>query len=419
MLRKSPARSTSTILIVILAAFVAVQFATGARRAAAQVTTAAGFATEVPLTGDEKLDIIRFMQSRLVQPEQNGRYFVRDARVLLPSSEESVGVFAYLVTLQTEVPDNRAYDLSDLYSIGGYYLVFVERSGDMLVVLDELDLTPDTLAERLNVFSTPPPEIIPDEDGLDFSDAVFDATDPALVEWRNELLDNRVPRWEWEDLTGDGMLECVLDIEGFEFQPTSYYSVLVTGIDGFVEAFNAWGYNTDYSEVEINGRKVVRADYYAISATGDYLPKWRDFFAWNGIRFVVANLSFAGEYTDLIPALEELALAAEIEESAEDSGWEGLTRYEINLTRWTDGIETPSEFYFNLARIAEYQLDYGQAENWWQTLKDYLDAEYDSEESVDVGEFPVAVRDSIPGYEEWRDELYAAAEAALQSDDFS
>ena len=418
-IRKSPARSIAGFFIAVTAMLVVIQFLTGAGSAAAQVSPATGFGMEVQLSGDEKLDIIRFMQARLVQPDVDARYLVRDARVLLPSSGENVGVFAYLVTLQIEVPDNRAYDLNDLYSVGGYYLVFVERAGDTLVVIDELDLTPDTLANRLNIIPTPPPEIIADEEGLDFFDAVFDASDPDLVDWRNELLDCRVPRWEWQDITGDGMLDCVLDIEGFAFQPTSYYTVLVTGIDGFIEAFSAWGNDTDYSEVEIDGRNVVRADYYAISATGDYLPKWRDFFGWNGIRFVVANLSCAGEYTDLIPALEELAMAAEIEETAEESRWEGLTRYEINLTRWTNGTETPSEFYFNLARIAEYQLNYGQANVWWETLKDYLDGEYDSQERADARGFAGAVRESIPAYEEWRDELYAAAEAALQADDFS
>lgn len=402
-----------------MAALLAIQLLPGVESASAQVSPGTGFGFEVPLSGDEKLDVIRFMQARLVQPEQDARYLVRDAKVLLPSSGENVGIFAYLVTLQTEVPDNRAYDLNDLYSIGGYYLIFVERAGDALLIIDELDLTPDTLAARLNVISTPPPEIISDEDGLDFSDAVFDASDPDLVDWRNGLLACSVPRWEWRDIAGDGMLDCVLDIEGFEFQPTSYYKVLVTGIDGFIEAFSAWSYDTDYTEVEIDGRRVIRADYYAISATGDYLPKWRDFFGWNGMRFVVANLSCAGEYYDLIPALEELAMAAEIEETAENSGWEGLTRYEINLTRWANGVETPSEFYFNLARIAEYQLNYGQANIWWQKLKDYLDAEYDSQERADAIRFATVVRESIPAYEEWRDELYAAAEAALQADVFS
>jgi len=379
-----------------------------------QADSFGGFVMETRLSESEQLDAIRYLQARMAQPYEDGRYFARAVRVLLPSTG-NVGVFAYLVTFQTNVPENRAYDLADFYSVAGYYLVLLTRDGEEFDLLDEISLTPLELKERLSLVTIPPPpELISDPEEPDFADAVFDATDPTLAEWRRRLVGPTVPRWEWTDVTGDGLVDCILDIEGFEFQPTSYYVVLITARDGFIEGFRSWGYDTDFSEVVENGVTALRADRYSRTASGDYLPSWRDYYIWNGLRFVLANLNFSEGYAELLPALEELAMDALVEETTPGGRWEGTTRFEINATRFSEDSDIPSEYYFNLARIAEYRGDVVEADRWWRILREYLDAEYDSGLLVDPADLDPAVREAIPAYEEWRDELYGAAEAALE-----
>ena len=77
----------------------------------------------------------------------------------------------------------------------------------------------------------------------------------------------------------------------------------------------------------------------------------------------------------------------------------------------------PSQFYFGLARIAEYQADIDEAGIWWQMLKDYIDEEYDTEEQVDLSLLDGPLQEIVSGYEEWRNELYGAAESALQDEE--
>ncbi len=381
----------------------------------AQAQGPIGYDTEITLSSDEALDAIRYLQARIVQPYDDGRYFVRAVRVLHPASG-NVAVFAYLVTFQTNVPDNLAYDLADSYSTAGYYLVLIMRSGEDFTVIDEISLTPPQLRERLSLWTIPPPpELACESDELDFSDAVFDATDPALSYWREDLVQCSIPRWEWKDVTGEGLLDCILDIEGFEFQPTSYYVILVPRAEGFIEGFRSWGYDTDFSEVESDGLTAVRAAKYSPSPDGDFLPSWLDYYIWNGMRFILANLNFADEYSDLVPSLEQLAESLVEEESSDGSRWSGLPRYVINATRYADGLGTPFQYYYNLARIAEYQSDPETADRWWLELRMYLDAEYDSRILVDESELDRRIIDTIPAYEEWRDEMYAAAEAALSA----
>ncbi len=381
----------------------------------AQIEQFDGYVREMPLEKAERLDAIRYCQARIVQPYSNGRYVVRAVRVLMPS-DGFEGVFSYLITFQINMPENRASDLGDLYSVAGYYVVNLTRSQDDFILLDEFSFTPVELMERLEIYQIPPPpELTSDPDQFDFTDAVFDATDPDLAEWREQLVESSIPRWEWTDLTGDGILDCILDIEGFEFQPSSYYAVLVTMDYGYIEGFRSWGYDTDFSEIPSNGKTAIRVDRYSMSPGGDYLPSWRDYYIWNGMRYILANLNFASEYSEIIPALEELSESSLACETDPDGRWHqaGTGRYEINLTRFFEGSGLTSEYYFNLARLAEYQFNLDEAGKWWLTLQQYLNAEYDSQILFNPDNLDEELLDLIPAYEEWRDELYSASEAVL------
>ncbi len=377
------------------------------------------YITEIPLSESERIDAIRFLQSRIIQPsftDENdgdvipGRYLVRGVRVLMPSDGDQ-GVFSYLVTYQMSVPDNRAYDLNDFYSVAGYFLVMITRSGDEFEIIDEYSLIPRELVLRLDLQAVPPPPALTPIPGLfDFTDAVFDAMDPDLIDWRAALVGTIQPRMEWRDLTGDGYLDCVLDIEGFVFHPTSYYIVLVSVDHGFIEGFRSWGFETDFKEIERDGTMILKADRYSLSANGNYLMSWRDFYIWNGVRYIIANLNFSDEYDDLT---EPLVLLANGYLNEETSEFDGMSRYAINLTRFASDSGIPTEFYYNLARIEEYQVDTSAALTWWTTLKDYLDGEYDSQADTDYSTIEQTVLNMRPDYEDWRDQLYSAAEAAL------
>lgn len=372
-----------------------------------------GYIMEMPLDRDGKLDAIRYLQARILQPYSNARYLVRNATVLLPGSGIE-GYFAYLVTLQASVPGNRAYDLSEFYSVAGYYLIMIKRDGDGFTIVDEIQLTPPELVERLRLgIAQPPPELTSNPDEFDFSDAVYDATDPELVDWRDQLVNSNEPWWDWSDLTGDGWLDCILNIEGFEFHPTSYYLVLVTTSDGFLEGFRSWGYNTFFSEKPTDYGMAIIADRYSVSANGDFMKSWMDYYIWDGFRFAIENEKFAGNYDNLIEPLEELISQALAGENSSSGRWTGLTRFEINATRYKENIGIPSQYYFYLARIAEYQDDAGEAARRWRILVDYLNEEYDSQAEVDIEALAIALQGSLQTFIDWRDELFNAAEAAL------
>jgi len=387
-----------------------------------------GFVREIPLSESERLDAIRYLQARIVQPGEeglcdgdtgavfHGRYLARGVRVLQPEVGNQ-GVFAYLVTFQTDGPENLAYDLNDYYTVEGYYLVLITRSGEDFTLIDEFLLTPPELAVRLELRAIPPPPTLTwDSENMDFNDAVFDASDPALAEWRADLVNVIRPRLDFVDLTGDGLLDCILDIEGFEFQPTSYYIVLASASYGFMEGFRRWGYETDFSEAIEDGSGVIRAETYSLTPSGDYLPSWRDYYIWNGSRFILANLNYAEDYEDLMSALVELAGESVREETSSGGRFDGMTRYVINLQRYRERQGLPAEYYFNLARISEYRLSGEEARAWWTTLMGYLNAEYDSEEISDMDELEAGISEIVQAYGDWRDELYATAEAALSEE---
>lgn len=380
---------------------------------AASESASVGFIMEMPLRENEKLDAIRYLQARILQPYSNARYLVRNVTVLLPESENE-GLFAYLVTLQAGGIGNRAYDLSEFYSVAGYYMVLIKRDGENFDLVDEVQLTPAEIVDRLSLGTPqPPPELTSNPAEFDFTDAVFDATDPELMEWRNRLVNSPTPGWEWVDLTGDGWLDCILDIEGFELKPTSYYTVLVTTSDGFLEGFRSWGYNTLYSEIPTDSGMAIVSDRYSVSSEGDFIQCWRDYYIWNGFRFGTSNGNFPDFYADLVEPLEALLAGALEEETSTSSRWFGIPRFEINATRYAENIGIPSQYYFYLARIAEYQGSESEADQWWQELSDYMNEEYDTQEQVDVEGLDPEVQASLQTYIDWRDELFYAAEASV------
>jgi hypothetical protein len=383
---------------------------------AATDSSFSGFTYEATLSPAERLDAIRFLQARIIQPERGGSYLVRGVSALHPK-DEALCVFAYLVTFQTDQPERGAHDLGDLYSVSGYYLVMLTRRGDGFTVLDEFPLTQPELAERLNLKEIPPPpELTADPELFDFTAAVFDAMDPSLVAWREELVARTVPRWEWVDLTDDGLLDCVLDIEGFVFQPTSYYTVLVSSGGGFIEGFRSWGHNTDFLEFDLEGGRGIEVDRYAISDEGTIFNCWRDYFRWDGNRFAAVNRDYASEYEHLVPALEDVARTTVEAETDADGRWDSMARYEINATRYHEGLGVPFEYFFSLARIADYQGRGEDAMSWWAKVVEYINHEYDTEALAELGGLDEPVRGTAYLYEEWRDELYAAAEAALEGE---
>jgi hypothetical protein len=372
------------------------------------------FARESPLDFQEQLDAIRFLQARIIQPD-TGYYLVRGVRVLL-SSDNPAGVFAYLVTNQSDLPANGAFSLGDFYTVSGYYIILISRTSDDFEIIDELPVTPPELTRRLNIpDAPPPPDFTLDPDKMDYTGAIFNAMDPDVVEWRKNLIDHTMPRWSWVDLTADGRLDCVVDIEGFEFQPTSYYTVLVSADAGFEEGFRSWGYDTNFSEIAYSGGMAIKSERYDSSETGQWLPSWRDFFRWKDDRFILADEEFASGYDDLLPSLEQLATEGL---DAESSGgrWSGLPRYAANATRYSEGLGTPFEYYFNLAKIADYQSDPARAQTWYGKVIEYIDAEYDSQDKMGPTDLDPAIKDIVSAYEEWRDEIYSAAEAALEGD---
>lgn len=373
-------------------------------------STVDGFTMEMPLDRDQKLNAIRFLQARIVQPYSNARYLVRNATVLLPESGNE-GVFAYLITLQAGGLGNRAYDLSEFYSVAGYYMVLISRDGDNFEMVDEIQLTPSEIVDRLSLGTMqPPPELTSNYSEFDYSDAIFDATNPDLIEWRNHLLDIAVPRWEWKDLTGDGSLDCILDIEGFELKPTSYYTLLVTTSDSFMEGFRSWGYDTLFSETMTDRGIAIVANSYSTSPDGEFVQCWRDYYIWNGFRFAISNENFAPKYNEFIDPLQNLLGNSLAEEESQSGRWVGLTRFEINATRYAENLPLPGQFLFYLARIAEYNGNADEANRRWQELADYLNDEYDSQESIDMENLA-----SLQSYMDWRDELFSAADASLSN----
>jgi len=373
-----------------------------------------GFDYEITLDRSEQLDAVRFLQQRLVQPYEDGRYLVRAVHVLNPVDGENA-VFAYLVTFQISPPDNYVYDLDDFYSVGGYYIILLTRNGDDVTLLDEIPMTPVEIIDRLNLpCQIMPPEITDVDDQFDFTDAVFDASDSAIGEWRENMLEYPRPRWEWTDLTGDGILDCILDIEGFEFNPSSYYTVLVTTEFGFLEAFSSWGIETDFTEFTNEGDNYIRAEQYSETSEGAYIPIWRDYYRWNGTRYSLANLRFSDEYTELVPGLETL-VGELVEEESSDDRWSGKNRFVINATRFSENNKIPTEYIYNLARIADYQVDFELSDYWWTELAEYLNDEYDAEEETIEYLLPEEVRAVLDFYRSWRDELYSAAEVATES----
>lgn len=402
--------------LALLALFAGVALICSATASASGASSPSQFTYEAPLSANEQLDAIRFLQARIVQLEDGGTYLVRGVRALHPR-DSSLGVFAYLVTFQTDEPENGAHDLGDFYSVSGYYLVMLTREGEEFTVLDEFPLTQPELAERLRLADIPPPpELTHDSESVSFTAAVFNAMDPAVVEWREALAAKTVPRWEWTDLTGDGFLDCILDVEGFIFQPTSYYTVLVAAADGFIEGFRSWGHNTDFTEFDLEGRKGIEVDRYAISDEGTMFNCWRDYFRWDGNRFAAVNRDCASEYEHLIAALEDVTRTTVEAETDADGRWDSMVRYAINATRHSEGILVPPQLYSNLARIAEYQDRSADAATWWSKIVEYINEEYDSQELIEPDELDEAVREATPSYEELRDEIYAAAEAALSGE---
>ena len=374
-----------------------------------------GYTMQMQLERNQKLDAIRFLQSRILQPYSNARYLVRNVTVLLPESGGE-GLFAYLVTLQAGGLGNRAYDLSEFYSVAGYYLVLISRDGDNFELVDEIQLTPEEIVERLNLGTLqPPPELTSNPDEFTYTDAIFDATNPDLVDWRNHLLDSSIPRWEWKDLTGDGFLDCILNIAGFELKPSSYYTVLVTTSDGFLEGFRSWGYNTIFFEIMTDSGIAIVATMYSVSSDGGFVPLWRDYYIWNGFRFAISNENFADEYAGLVDTIEDLLDDSLAEEVSQSGPWAGMSRFEINATRYARDLPIPSQFYFYLARIAEYNDNTEEAELRWRELADYLNGEYDSQDDVDLDSLGADVQASLESFMDWRDELFNAAEASLSN----
>lgn len=381
------------------------------------------FIWEAFLDSQGKLDAMRFLQARIVQPE-TGYYLVRNAKVLLTESDP-MGVFSYLITFQSSRPKDGAFDLDDLYSVHGYYVALAIRSGETLRVLDEFAVTPPELIARLNIETLPPPPLITsDPEKLDYTGPLFDAMNPQVVEWRKTLVQQSLPRWEWIDMTGDGYLDFVLDIEGFEYQPTSYYSVIVSKPDGFIEGFYSWGFNADFMEQDIEDlgdfsadspTKVIRADRYDVSEKGQWLPYWRDFYLWESDRFIPGNMRFASSYQELIKPLEQLAVESLDAENESEGRFSGLNRYAINAIRFSEGRAAPFVYYFNLARIFEYLRDMTKAREWYRKVIEYIDKEYDTKGLTRTTELSPNVQAILMDYEEWRDEYYIAAEAAIET----
>lgn len=378
------------------------------------------FIYESPLSDSQKLDVIRFLQARIVQNPDDGYYLVRDARVLLRENS-SLSTFAYLVTCQMD-GSAEIYEIGDFYSVSGYYLVFLTREGEEFEIVDQFDITPPELLRRLGITSPPSqPEFADNPNEFDFSGPLFNAMDADVVAWQDEMVTMNVPRFEFLDLTNDGYLDCVLDIDGFEFQPTSYYVAVIETESGFLEGFRAWGYDTDVSEHPYlnennDGMVAIGSSIYSVSELGNFLPFWKNYFIWNGERFVGANGYFAVEYESIVGPLEQLYEESLNAETDAESRWYGLPRYAINATRYSEGIGTPIEYCFNLAKIAEYQSDTNTAERWWGVIIDYLNDEYDSQELMNLGEIDPSIRDVVFAYEEMRDEIYAAAESSLSGD---
>lgn len=406
-------------LIRPLCALLATLFALGlllhATPSAAQIsTTYEGFTRETTLDFQEKLDAIRFLQARIIQPE-SGYYLVRSVSVL-QGSDGSQGTFAYLVTYQSDKGSLSTFDLGDFYTVYGFYLVILSRNADEFTLLDELILTPPEILARLNVTEAPPPpDLTDDPEQLDFTGAIFDAMNADVVAWRTNMVQRATPRWEWVDLTGDGFLDCVLDIEGFEFQPSSYYTVLVWTENGFEEGFRSWGYDTDFSEIGGNPQ-VIYSEQYEFSENGEWLPSWRDYYQWRDDRFLLANANFADSYQGLVPVLEKLADESIAAESDPNGPWTGMTRYATNVTRYANGLGSPFGYYFSLARIAGYIGDTTSEESWWGKVIDYINAEYDLQAETRTEDFHPSVVAVSGAYEEWRDEIYAAAEGALSGE---
>jgi hypothetical protein len=282
-------------------------------------------------------------------------------------------------------------------------------------VIDLIDLTPPELKDRLDSSGlTISPEFTKIESEFNYRGPLFNATSQEYIQWQQDLANSEIPRWEFKDMNADGKLDCILDIEGFQFQPTSYYSVLLGTEDGFIVGFHSWGYDTDYGEIEEqHGRYAISSSKFSVSENGSWLMSWRDFYTWNGTRFVLSNEDFASEYERLITPLEMLASEAVDGEFEEGSRWASMPRYAVNATRYAEGSGTPFGYYYNLARIYEYLENSEEASNMWRTITAYINIEYDSQDSMGEIELASDIRDLVISYEEWRDEIYAAAESAL------
>ncbi|MFH1676899.1 MAG: hypothetical protein ABIC40_07725 [bacterium] len=376
-----------------------------------------GFGSESILNPSERLDAVRFLQARIRQPELGSYYLVRGVRVLLPILG-SEGVFSYLVTCQSGENENGIWDLGDYYSVRGYYIIFLSRTKDEFKINAIINATPPDLLGKLGIKndSPPPPKFLSDEKYLDYTGAVFNATDPEVIEWREKMVEDIIPRFEWKDMTGDGRLDCILDIEGFNYEPSSFYTIIVSTDDGFEEGFRSSGDNTDFSEFEYDHSVAVRRDRYSINENGQWLLSWQDYFILKDGRFVNGNGNFAGEYSLLIPGLKSLADDRLGEETDFQGRWFGKERYVVNATRYATGESTPYEYYFNLARIAEYSNDTVKANEWWEKIIAYMDEEYSSQERTTPEDLNQSIRDKAESYDEWRDEFYAASEAALSGD---
>jgi hypothetical protein len=376
----------------------------------AQVFPIERFTNESSLDPPERLDAIRFMQARILQPD-TGYYLVRDIHVLM-TRDNPLSVFAGLVTFQTGGSVDKMFDLDDPTSVQGYYIVLLTRSDGGFQIIDELPVTPQELADNLGFENIPPPpDFITDPAGLDYSGALFNSTNPTTVTWRDNLAESPTPRWRWIDMTGDDLLDSVLDIEGFENPSVNYYIILVATGDGFEEGFRAWGHNTDFSECTGTNGIAIQADRYDLNESGVEMLSWRDHYRWVNDRFLLANSEYASDYANLITSLQKLAIDALDSETSEGSRWLGLARYSINATRYLEGLGTPFEYYFNLARIAEYQENPAQAASWRLKVLDYIDAEYDTQDLVDPASLDPDVQAILFAYEEWRDEVYAASES--------
>ena len=409
---------TSPVRIIFIAMFFSavILFANSDFSNAQPVTSFTGaYVGESLLDESANLDVIRFLQARIVQNSDYGYYLARHARVLHQKGSP-LSIFAYLITCQNGEPQEK-YDLGDFYSVTGYYLILIYRDGEEFEIIDEITMMPRELSDRLELpLIPPPPELTANPDEFDFSGPVFNAMDSEVIEWQDELARLNVPRWEFIDLTGDGYLDCVLDIDGFQYQPTCYYIVLAGTEDGFMEGFRSWGYDTDFSEYLGDNSVAITASKYSISAIGEWLPSWRDYYTWESGRFVLANDRFADEYSSIVLSLAQLSTESIENERSENSRWNGMSRYAINATRYSEGIGIPCEYYENLARIAEYNGDVERAKIWWGEIIEYLDEEYDSGEDVDIEKLTPEIRDIVLAYEEWRDELYSASEEALGED---